>query len=194
MRWMRSGWNFNTKKVRLKRPGCDPTAPGWYAFQYQKGAIKTLRPSWSKMPQRPYFNTKKVRLKLEKVQVSRPSMRNFNTKKVRLKRARASQGRWSKTRHFNTKKVRLKPGQRGRGWRPYRPFQYQKGAIKTRVVASTTIAEIPFQYQKGAIKTRRFQTSGWSGSYFNTKKVRLKQEEACRPFAGVEISIPKRCD
>ena len=76
-------------------------------FQYQKGAIKTVRrPDCSLL--RLHFNTKKVRLK--------PAARVFAATAV--------------DEDFNTKKVRLKP-RTVLDWRRTGAFQYQKGAIKT---------------------------------------------------------------
>ena len=99
-----------------------------------------------------------------------------------------------------------------------RSFQYQKGAIKTRVFDLQGRRDDVFQYQKGAIKTRHlfqaliidhpgFNTkkvrlkrldvsaADWLHRRFNTKKVRLKQYfwQAVH-YAGILVSIPKRCD
>ena len=101
------------------------------AFQYQKGAIKTLPGSGS---------------------AAAPSG-GFNTKKVRLKRIHSPERPAGALRGFNTKKVRLKPRRARRLVFRATPFQYQKGAIKTQVSNIMDTVQYSFQYQKGAIKT-----------------------------------------
>ena len=123
--------DFNTKKVRLKPVNVPAiTAMCLSIFQYQKGAIKTVR-FFEILFRPPDFNTKKVRLKLVDLASRIGVMPNFNTKKVRLKRRVRRADYWRLTR-----------------------FQYQKGAIKTFMVgAESGRVRITFQYQKGAIKT-----------------------------------------
>ena len=55
--------------------------------------------------------------------------------------------------NFNTKKVRLKLIAAEVEYDDVDGFQYQKGAIKTKVIASFMMHPRLFQYQKGAIKT-----------------------------------------
>ena len=98
-------------------------------------------------------------------------------------------------------------------------FQYQKGAIKTRLsVEHSARPELGFQYQKGAIKTTEDAMKKWiveafqyqkgaiktaCAAVFRTNQIRafqyqkgaiktvLRCASACTSGA---LSIPKRCD
>ena len=101
--------NFNTKKVRLKRPE-------W----------------WRRTTTTSHFNTKKVRLKLSVlVATEMLSCTNFNTKKVRLKPPQVpcapdpdSRFQYQKGAIKTVPSASFPPA-------PVHAFQYQKGAIKT---------------------------------------------------------------
>ena len=123
--------HFNTKKVRLKpaRTPATPASSRW--FQYQKGAIKT----WHRVLRLSVyllFQYQKGAIKTGPVPPSQLILLHFNTKKVRLKPHRRI-GELGTIRNFNTKKVRLKPLLANRLERFESAFQYQKGAIKTRL-------------------------------------------------------------
>ena len=167
-------FTFNTKKVRLK-PGWPPSwsrpttfqyqkgaiktagAKVWRAFrsaafQYQKGAIKTAAPNRRRVKAK-CFQYQKGAIKTKCGKMARAKgIKTFNTKKVRLKLKEQITFRFDDE-TFNTKKVRLKP------W---------SALPQTDAISSS------FQYQKGAIKTRVGRAKLRFDLAFNTKKVRLK--------------------
>ena len=77
-------------------------------------------------------------------------------------------------RYFNTKKVRLKPGPGCAELSPAAPFQYQKGAIKTRLARSSARSDGDFNTKKVRLKPLGRHLTERTDDNFNTKKVRLK--------------------
>ena len=165
-------------------------------FQYQKGAIKTVRQHFADAHFRARFNTKKVRLKLHFVSNERTPTPCFNTKKVRLKVTFTARRRPSRYR-FNTKKVRLKRVLRFDKRHRRCKFQYQKGAIKTRCrLATETTTKTSFNTKKVRLKpVRKPPEMCICLSMFQYQKGAIKTAGSKRAKSGfLTVSIPKRCD
>ena len=180
--------------MRLKLPTVYSVRRIFPEFQYQKGAIKTLSASATTIAEIPFQYQKGAIKTIIARDALRRQRRDFNTKKVRLKRISIEIADQS-----------------------IQKFQYQKGAIKTGRSHAPRHPDRRFQYQKGAIKTKGGRRKCRWMSYFNTKKVRLKQltaeltallqllfqyqKGAIKTASSVakkssrnDISIPKRCD
>jgi len=144
--------DFNTKKVRLKRPDTRPESTSF-----------------------PHFNTKKVRLKhvagLERIYQTRFQYQKGAIKTVGFKRVKDVV-----IVYFNTKKVRLKRVNLHNVLTEVSQFQYQKGAIKTLKLDVYAAGLEDFNTKKVRLKlTPEKKTFGRTSPDFNTKKVRLKQ-------------------
>ena len=74
---------------------------------------------------------------------------------------------------FNSKMVRLKVRDR-QARRLFTLFQFQNGAVKSKVVAGVGMTMIKFQFQNGAVKSQYLPHLNRLKLRFNSKMVRLK--------------------
>ena len=182
--------------MRLKVLSADVESEFHVWFQFQTGAIKSVRFGTVASHVPLCFNSKLVRLKGCRVKSWTSLCARFNSKLVRLKVAACDEFGVGKDFMFQFQTGAIKSDRLQARLDDFGTFQFQTGAIKRRPQNRATHPPEPtFQFQTGAIKSACEKDIPTESTSFNSKLVRLKAATLLRVSSErVNVSIPNWCD